>query len=205
MHACACVANPASLRVDACMCGCVHVWLLACVAACMCGCDKTNIDALPLSRTPRAVSFWDVDVEQAAMLINGKIARDAKKRAAAAEAGRTSSTSRSKPRSKASGSADKPKTKPKAQAKRKPKSKSKAAAKKDAKPPRARTAYLHYSLDSQVRETAKRAHPDAGMAQLAKILGAQWKALSDDDKAPYYKRFEDEKAALAEAARKAVS
>ena len=63
---------------------------------------------------------------------------------------------------------------------------------------RPRTAYLHYSLDPVVREAAKAAHPDANVATLAKVLGAQWRALSDEAKAPYLQKYDTERKRLQE-------
>jgi len=97
----------------------------------------------------------------------------------------------SKARAAANGKvAGKPKPKPKA----KPaKAKAKQAGEK---PKRARSAYLHYSLDESVRAAVKAAHPDEKVSGLAKVLGAQWRGLSDEAKAPYQKRFEDERERL---------
>jgi len=72
------------------------------------------------------------------------------------------------------------------------------AANKPAKS-RAKSAYLHFSMNSVVRNAAKKAHPDKSVTELAKVLGAQWKALTDDDRLPYKKAYDDEKAALEEA------
>ena len=72
------------------------------------------------------------------------------------------------------------------------------AANKPAKS-RAKSAYLHFSMNSVVRNAAKSAHPDKSVTELAKVLGAQWKALTDDDRLPYKKAYDDEKAALEEA------
>lgn len=57
-------------------------------------------------------------------------------------------------------------------------------AKKDVDhPKRPLSAYLLYC--SAVREAVTAAHPDKKMTELSAILGAQWKALADADKAPY--------------------
>ncbi len=77
--------------------------------------------------------------------------------------------------------------------------KSEMAAQKEANKPkksRAKSAYLHYSMNETVRSAAKAAHPDKSVTELAKVLGAQWKALSEEERAPYKKAYDEEKAAL---------
>lgn len=61
---------------------------------------------------------------------------------------------------------------------------------------RAKSAYLHYSMSPVVREKAKSEHPNNSVTELAKILGTQWKALSDDQKKPYHQLYLDEKASI---------
>ncbi|KAK1857675.1 hypothetical protein I4F81_000290 [Pyropia yezoensis] len=65
-------------------------------------------------------------------------------------------------------------------------------AKKDVDhPKRPLSAYLLYC--SAVRESVTTAHPDKKMTELSAILGAQWKALADADKAPYEKEAAKDK------------
>ena len=71
-----------------------------------------------------------------------------------------------------------------------------AAAQPPKKPKRARSAYLRFSLAPEIRNVVKAANPGLGVAGLAKILGAQWKALSLDDRVPYVTAYEAEKASL---------
>lgn len=71
-----------------------------------------------------------------------------------------------------------------------------AAAQPPKKPKRARSAYLRFSLAPEIRDVVKAANPGLGVAGLAKILGAQWKALSLDDRVPYVTAYEAEKASL---------
>ncbi|KAI8324588.1 nonhistone chromosomal protein 6A [Martensiomyces pterosporus] len=75
--------------------------------------------------------------------------------------------------------------------------------KKDANAPkRALSAYMFFSQAN--RERVKTENPDVSFGQIGKILGGEWKVLSDSDKAPYLKkaeadkkRYEEEKAAYA--------
>jgi len=71
-----------------------------------------------------------------------------------------------------------------------------AATQPPKKPKRARSAYLRFSLAPEIRDVVKAANPGLGVAGLAKILGAQWKALSLDDRVPYVTAYEAEKASL---------
>ena len=61
---------------------------------------------------------------------------------------------------------------------------------------RAKSAYLHYSMSPEVREKAKNENPNKSVTELAKILGTQWKALSDEEKKPYHQLYLDEKASI---------
>lgn len=62
---------------------------------------------------------------------------------------------------------------------------------------RAKSAYLHYSMNPEVRGAAKKANPEMSVTQLAKVLGAQWKGLSADERKPYQEAYTKEKAELA--------
>ncbi len=73
----------------------------------------------------------------------------------------------------------------------------KAKAANKPKKTRAKSAYLHYSLDEAVRKTAKQANPDLKVTELAKILGAQWKALSEEERKPFILANQKEKEELA--------
>ncbi len=74
---------------------------------------------------------------------------------------------------------------------------------------RARTGYMLYKGDEQVRKALREAHPEADFAAFSKLLSEQWKQLSDDEQQPYKdiaaaekaefeatKAMEEEKAAL---------
>jgi predicted RNase H-like nuclease len=73
-----------------------------------------------------------------------------------------------------------------------------AAEKEAAKPPktRAKSAYLHYSMDPTIRDKARGTNPNLGVTELAKILGKQWRTLNDDEKVPYQNAYETEKSEL---------
>lgn len=74
-----------------------------------------------------------------------------------------------------------------------------AASQPPKKPKRAKSAYLRYSLDTKIRDAAKAANPGASVAELAKVLGAQWNSLGASTKKPYVDAYEVEKASLASA------
>lgn len=59
---------------------------------------------------------------------------------------------------------------------------------------RARTAFLFYSNAN--RAAVREAQPGIKITEAAVILGAQWKALSDTDKAPYLKLAAEDKARI---------
>ena len=59
---------------------------------------------------------------------------------------------------------------------------------------RARTAFLFYSNAN--RAAVREAQPGIKITEAAVILGAQWKALSDADKAPYLKLAAEDKARI---------
>ena len=59
---------------------------------------------------------------------------------------------------------------------------------------RARTAFLFYSNAN--RATVRELQPGIKITEAAVILGAQWKALSDADKAPYLKLAAEDKARI---------
>ncbi|KAL4426532.1 hypothetical protein ABPG77_008390 [Micractinium sp. CCAP 211/92] len=59
-------------------------------------------------------------------------------------------------------------------------------------PKRATTAYFYYQQDH--RQRVKEANPGAGIGDIAKLLGAEWKALTAEEKAPYEERARADKA-----------
>ena len=156
-----------------------------------------------LCSLPKSISFWTVSAAQASELIDMKLARDIKKglgvgarktrkpSATNVDTKRSSKEVSKKTAKKAGSTADKKRSRAGARSTSKP-----SAAAQD-KPKRPRSAYIRYSTDQAVRDEAKRAHPGLGVAALAKVLGAQWKALSDADKRPYQEAYDEEKAALA--------
>ena len=67
-----------------------------------------------------------------------------------------------------------------------------AKAEKDAQPKKPLGPYFIYMAEK--REEFKAANPDAKNADLGKLMGAAWKELSDEDKAPYCAKAKDDKA-----------
>jgi len=63
---------------------------------------------------------------------------------------------------------------------KKPKKKPK---KKPNGPKRARTAYVYYT--QQCRKKVQEEHPDAKFPEIGKLLGANWKKMTSEEKAPY--------------------
>ena len=59
-------------------------------------------------------------------------------------------------------------------------------------PKRATTAFFYFTAD--IREQTKKDNPDLKMSDLAKIHGEKWKALSEDEREPYNKKNEVDKA-----------
>lgn len=59
---------------------------------------------------------------------------------------------------------------------------------------KARSAYILYTIDTTVRSKVKKENPDAKLGEISKILGKQWKALSDKEKKKYTDASEKEKA-----------
>ena len=73
------------------------------------------------------------------------------------------------------------------------------AAEKEASKPqktRAKSAYLHYSMDAKIRDVAKKENPGFSVTDLAQVLGAQWKQLSEEARKPYNEAYQAEKATL---------
>ncbi|WP_329028072.1 non-histone chromosomal protein 6 [Streptomyces sp. NBC_00690] len=67
------------------------------------------------------------------------------------------------------------------------KDKTRARGKKDPHAPkRALSAYMFYSQDH--RERVKQANPDASFSETGRILGNEWRSLSDTDRRPYEER-----------------
>ena len=58
---------------------------------------------------------------------------------------------------------------------------------------RARSAYILYSIDKDVRSTLVKANPDAKLGEISKLIGKQWKGLSDKQKKKYIDASEKEK------------
>ncbi|KAJ1985471.1 Non-histone chromosomal protein 6 [Dimargaris cristalligena] len=81
--------------------------------------------------------------------------------------------------------------------------KKKRRGKKDPNAPkRSLSAYMFFAQSN--RENIKRDNPDATFGQIGKMMGAQWKSMTDTDKIPYEdqaradkERYEEEKAAYA--------
>ena len=70
--------------------------------------------------------------------------------------------------------------------KEKPAKKEKSAKKeKPAKKPRKLNAYMVFAME--VRESVKKNHPTASIIDIAKKIGALWRAMSDSEKAKYKK------------------
>ncbi len=61
---------------------------------------------------------------------------------------------------------------------------------------KARSAYILYTIDPVVRSKVKKENPDAKLGDISKVLGKQWKALSDKDKKKYTDASAKEKAAV---------
>lgn len=69
----------------------------------------------------------------------------------------------------------------------------KVKAKKDpTKPKQGLSAYIIFT--SEIREQTKKENPDLPMTDLSKVMGAKWKALTDEEKAPYVAKSEADKA-----------
>ena len=64
---------------------------------------------------------------------------------------------------------------------------------------RGRSAYNFYAMDSKVRAAVKEANPAADFGGISKLIAAQWKDLSAEQKAPYEQQSKDDKAKVAEA------
>ena len=58
-------------------------------------------------------------------------------------------------------------------------------------PKRATTAYFYYA--GEMRERVKAENPDLKITEMAKVIGAKWKALSDDEKQKYNDMAEKDK------------
>jgi hypothetical protein len=61
----------------------------------------------------------------------------------------------------------------------------KAKKEKKEKKPRKLNAYMVFAME--VRESVKKNHPTASIIDIAKKIGALWRALSDSEKAKYKK------------------
>jgi len=69
----------------------------------------------------------------------------------------------------------------------------KVKAKKDpTKPKQGLSAYIIFT--SEIREQTKKENPDLPMTDLSKVMGAKWKDLTDEEKAPYVAKSEADKA-----------
>ncbi|ORY85971.1 high mobility group box domain-containing protein [Leucosporidium creatinivorum] len=68
-----------------------------------------------------------------------------------------------------------------------------AKAKKDPNAPkRPLSAYMFFSQEN--RATVKEENPEASFGDLGKLLGAKWKEMDDDEKKPFVKQANDDKA-----------
>jgi hypothetical protein len=68
----------------------------------------------------------------------------------------------------------------------------KVKAKKDpTKPKQGLSAYIIFT--SEIREQTKKENPDFPMTELSKVMGAKWKALTVDEKAPYVTKSDADK------------
>ena len=65
------------------------------------------------------------------------------------------------------------------------------------KKPRAKSAYMLFSIHE--RPVIKEANPGMKMCDISKELGAKWKSLTDEEKAPWVEKHEEEKQKLLEA------
>ena len=69
----------------------------------------------------------------------------------------------------------------------------KTKVKKDpTKPKQGLSAYIIFT--SEIREQTKKENPTMPMTELSKVMGTKWKALSDEEKAPYIAKSEADKA-----------
>ena len=59
---------------------------------------------------------------------------------------------------------------------------------------KARSSYILYTIDTTVRGKVKKDNPDAKLGEISKILGKQWKSLSDKEKKKYTDASAKEKA-----------
>lgn len=66
-----------------------------------------------------------------------------------------------------------------------------AAKKQKTGPKRATTAYFFFT--AEMRERVKEENPDLKITELAKVMGAQWKALSEEEKQKYNEMAEKDK------------
>jgi hypothetical protein len=58
-------------------------------------------------------------------------------------------------------------------------------------PPGALSAYMFFSKEN--RHRIKQANPDVSFGGLGKLLGAEWKQISIEDKRPYQRQAEEDK------------
>lgn len=79
---------------------------------------------------------------------------------------------------------------PKAAAKEKPAKKEKKAKDPNA-PKKPCGAYMWFCKDK--REGVKKKHPDWGVTDIGKHLGAMWKEATDNDKKKYFEQAEEDK------------
>ncbi|KAI9593958.1 nonhistone chromosomal protein 6A [Syncephalis fuscata] len=59
------------------------------------------------------------------------------------------------------------------------------------KPKRALSAYMFFAIDQ--RDSVKERNPQAGFGEIGKLLGQEWKSLSDDKKKPYLEKASKDK------------
>lgn len=75
---------------------------------------------------------------------------------------------------------------PKEPSSRAPRAASKKKTKDPNAPKRPMTAYMWYATEH--REEVRKAHPDAKFGDVGKLIGEQWRALSEKDKKKYEER-----------------
>ena len=61
---------------------------------------------------------------------------------------------------------------------------------------RARSGYILYTIDTAVRGKVKKDNPDAKLGDISKVLGKQWKSLSEKEKKKYTDASAKEKAVV---------
>ena len=60
-------------------------------------------------------------------------------------------------------------------------------------PRRARTAYIFFTQDKTVRQRLLEKSPDAGFAEMSKLISDEWKKMTHKEKMPYIEMAEKDK------------